>query len=374
MIGLRCVLGTGSRLILYACLSFSLCYVLCCCNSGSAGTQVDSAPGEAALPASGMSVAIERVGEIPFERYVEGNGTVESSTDVIVQSPFAGTMISNRAEDGRQVQAGEIVVSLDKDPVRHQLEAIELEIFRAQKDYESQLIGYSSLLSTLTEKEAGDVKRKLKISSGLATAELRQKELNKILGQTEIRAPFAGVLADVAISRKQLVEQGQSLFRIYDPRALLVRIKVLEGDGVALKKGYSATVVPIVDPAIAIHATVLSINPSVDADGMISVGLSLRDPAARTAASIFPGVHCTARITVPVKRCLVVPKSAVVIRSERPVVFTYNNGLAKWNYVKTGLDNGEKVEILDGLSSGSVVIVSNNLQLAHDSPVSIINP
>ena len=31
------------------------------------------------------------------------------------------------------------------------------------------------------------------------------------------------------------------------------------------------------------------------------------------------------------------------------MVFTYENGLAKWNYVTTGLDNGHEVEIVEGV-------------------------
>ena len=50
---------------------------------------------------------------------------------------------------------------------------------------------------------------------------------------------------------------------------------------------------------------------------------------------------------------------------------TYENGFAKWKYVEVGLDNGVDIEILSGLNDGDQVIVSENLQLAHDAQVSI---
>jgi hypothetical protein len=43
--------------------------------------------------------------------------------------------------------------------------------------------------------------------------------------------------------------------------------------------------------------------------------------------------------------------------------------LAKWNYVTVGLENDIEVEIKDGIKVDQIVIVSNNLQLAHDAPV-----
>lgn len=51
------------------------------------------------------------------------------------------------------------------------------------------------------------------------------------------------------------------------------------------------------------------------------------------------------------EKAAVVPKTAVVLRGGRSVVFTYEAGLAKWNYVTTGLDNGWKIEIVEEIST-----------------------
>lgn len=80
-------------------------------------------------------------------------------------------------------------------------------------------------------------------------------------------------------------------------------------------------------------------------------------------------MNASATILVPNEKSVIVPKSAVVIRNGKAVIFTYEAGLAKWNYVVVGRDNGKEVEILDGLVEGMKVIINNNLQLAHDSPV-----
>jgi membrane fusion protein (multidrug efflux system) len=89
-------------------------------------------------------------------------------------------------------------------------------------------------------------------------------------------------------------------------------------------------------------------------------------PALR---NIYPGMHGSAIIKVPSKKTLLVPKEAVVIRGNRSVVFTYENGLAKWNYVTVGRNNGVEIEIMEGLEKNVKVITSNNLQLAHEAVV-----
>ncbi len=76
---------------------------------------------------------------------------------------------------------------------------------------------------------------------------------------------------------------------------------------------------------------------------------------------------------------LVVPKSAVVMRDNLEVLFRYRGGRAQWTYVHTLMDNsGEYVVAANtergaDLSVGDSIIVSGNLNLAHETPVSIKN-
>lgn len=81
-------------------------------------------------------------------------------------------------------------------------------------------------------------------------------------------------------------------------------------------------------------------------------------------------MNCSVTINLPSGNTLIVPREALVMRSDRPVVFTLVNDKAKWNYVTVGRTNGKDVEITGGLKAGEQVITSNNLQLAHDAPVS----
>jgi hypothetical protein len=46
--------------------------------------------------------------------------------------------------------------------------------------------------------------------------------------------------------------------------------------------------------------------------------------------------------------------------------------LAQWNYVQTGLENSTEYVIVEGLQEGDVVIYDGNLNLAHETPVTVI--
>ena len=78
-------------------------------------------------------------------------------------------------------------------------------------------------------------------------------------------------------------------------------------------------------------------------------------------------------VRVSVKRSvegqLVIPKTAVVLRSGRQVVFTFNGEKAMWNYVQTGLENMTNLLRFqgDGMEEGAEVIVTGNVDLASGS-------
>lgn len=100
--------------------------------------------------------------------------------------------------------------------------------------------------------------------------------------------------------------------------------------------------------------------------GLVKVVLQLEG-----TSKAFPGMHVNVRMRLPFKSNIIVLKEAIVIRSGKQVVFTAVNGKAYWNYVKTGRENGKEIEVLEGLKTGDNVIISNNLQLAHDAPVTV---
>ncbi len=66
---------------------------------------------------------------------------------------------------------------------------------------------------------------------------------------------------------------------------------------------------------------------------------------------------------------VVVPRSAVVMRDNRPVVFVAQNGLAKWHYVGIGAENEDFYQITEGIAAGDSVIVEGNYNLAHDARI-----
>ena len=80
-----------------------------------------------------------------------------------------------------------------------------------------------------------------------------------------------------------------------------------------------------------------------------------------------------ARVRLTVERrpdALTVPRNAVVDADGKRGVFLVADQTAKFNEVKTGLSDGERIEILDGLAEGQRVITTGALALRDGDRVS----
>ena len=88
---------------------------------------------------------------------------------------------------------------------------------------------------------------------------------------------------------------------------------------------------------------------------------------------LFEGMNVRVSVQRSLGKQLVVPKSAVVLRSGKQVVFTLVNGKAYWNYVRTGLENADSYAIVEGLKVGDQVITTGNINLAHEAPVTVVD-
>lgn len=301
-----------------------------------------------------------------FQYLIQSNGKLKSLKEQTIVSEADGEVLACHAFDGSQVSKGSVIVQIETTKVKFRLDRANLNEFNANKEYESQLLSYENLLKDKGEEEGNAIKQKLRISSGLAGAQQDIKEASYDLSKSVITAPFTGRLADVTVQQGKYLHSGQTLFRIYDPASLLLETKILEADAPWVQTGMTAEVATISQPEVKFKASVYEINPYVDADGMISIKLLISNVQG---VPLFPGMNCTATIKVPMHRAVVIPKSALIMRNDKPVVFTMENGKAKWNYVSIGKDNGKEVEVIAGLRNKEKVITTANLQLADDAPV-----
>ena len=147
-----------------------------------------------------------------------------------------------------------------------------------------------------------------------------------------------------------------------------VAFTVLESELPLVKAGDRVEVMPYTVASGSLQGRIAEINPSVDENGMVKVKAQVNGKG-----KLFDGMNARVSVKRSVPGQLVIPKTAVVLRSGKQVVFTLKDGKAMWNYVQTGLENLSEYTVTgEGMEEGVTVITAGNVNLAHETPVKVV--
>ena len=157
--------------------------------------------------------------------------------------------------------------------------------------------------------------------------------------------------------------------RVTDDATMEIVFNVLETEIAHLKAGMEVEITPYANDKVTLKGTVTEVNPKIDENGMVKVRATTDNPEA----VLVDGMNVSILAKRQIADKLIVPKTAVLPRQGRKVVFVYENGRAIWKYVETGFENSREVCIESGLKEGEEAIYENNLGLSHECEVTLIN-
>ena len=350
---------------LLPCVLISLCLPIGCISTDKETPDPGFSPSDTSH-AQAVSVRVALAYRGRLQKQIPGQGRICSLFEETIYATGDGQVNWSIAENGRRVHAGEILAQLDTTLLALQREKLQLQLFNAYREFENLLVGYQPLLIGKPEAETAPIYQQLRARCGIPILEIEQQIHARALQAARIQAPVSGVLADVQLRTGTHIKAGQALYRIHDDLHFFLDALVLGSDAQAFFRGQSAQIKLSTSPGQTFRATLHSINPHLDESGMMQVRLDIH-----TSSPLIPGTFATAEIARSFPASTLVPVQALVLRDQRPVVFTVKNGRAYWNYVQPGNDNGKEVEILAGITAGDTVILSQNLGLAHRAQVAI---
>ena len=68
---------------------------------------------------------------------------------------------------------------------------------------------------------------------------------------------------------------------------------------------------------------------------------------------------------------MLIHKDALISKGQKQIVYIFDKGLAKQNFVKIGLSIGNKIEIIDGIKEGQLVVIKGNENLRPNQSIKI---
>ena len=181
---------------------------------------------------------------------------------------------------------------------------------------------------------------------------------------TRIHSPINGVVANLEALQWNPSQNYKSLCTIIQDQTMEVEFPVIESEFGFINKGMPVGIIPFINDSTLINGRISQINPQVDETGMVKVKAEFRNNGR-----LIDGMNVKVVIRKPVPGRLVVPKEALVIRQGKDVIFVRQDSLAIWKYVTVEFENSTSVSVKEGLEPGDLVIVSGNVNLAHETIV-----
>ena len=368
----------GFYLIIYL-LSVFLCLISVSCSEKKDKTKSESKDStEQASQTSQKSsyqikptqVKTTEVKKQHLDYIIHTNGKVVASQQAALSFLVSGKINKLYAQNGAYIKEGQTIASLENSEAILRFKRAKEEKAIRYDEYRKLFIDFGGELGDITS-ISDTLNQILKTRSGLALAQIQEEEAAQALENTILKAPFSGRLSNFFVSKGAFVSASSPVCMLHSSEALEVEAFVPESEVFMLEKGNKADILPISSSSIKFESTLIDINPQVENEGLVKLRFKI-NPNQKGDENLLLNMNVTVTLYIPQQEQLVIPKEAIVLRSEKEVVFSYQNERAFWNFVKTGKENGKEIEILEGLKEGQQIIISNNLQLSHDAEVEVL--
>ena len=173
-----------------------------------------------------VEVAKAAVARVAPRRWVPGG--VVSRNDARLATSAAGRL-EYVAEVGTRVRAGERVAKLEDEAVRLRVDDAKAEVARIESQRamsERQLQRLEKVGDTISQTQLDEVRSQLAVlTAQLQQAQVRQRVAQHDLDQTELRAPFAGVVTERLAQRGEYVATGAAIAHLVDTVHLEARVQ-----------------------------------------------------------------------------------------------------------------------------------------------------
>lgn len=190
------------------------------------------------------------------------------------------------------------------------------------------------------------------------------------LDETTIRAPFDGVIADMTITKGSRVSQQAPIGRLMSTE-LEAEIGVQESAISQVQVGQNVSLQVTAYPGQDFPGVVSQISPAADPNSRtFSIKVTPLQGQELLRSGMFADVAILAQEN---KNTILAPKQAIV-QGDQPSVFVVkDDNTVEQRTVTTGLYDKDRVEILDGLKVGDVVVVAGQPNLQDGFKAEVTN-
>lgn len=318
-------------------------------------------------PPPPASVAVTEVRSEPWQPSLKAVGTVTATQGIAVTNEVAGMVREILFESGQAMRAGERLVQLDDS-----VDEAELRGLLAERDLAA--IKYRRLAKLIKERSVSQSDYD-EAKAELDGAEARVASKRAVISKKAVRAPFDGILGIRSADIGEYLPPGSPIVPLQALDPILVDFNLPERHFNRLHTGQPLRLRLAAEPDRVFEGRITAINPGLDeATRSVRLQATLENPEQL----LRPGMFAQVEVLLPERTgVLTVPEAAITYTPYGDAVFLVEEQdgqlVAQRRQVETGPVQGERVEIVSGLSEGERLVLAGQVKLRNGQALQIDN-
>jgi membrane fusion protein (multidrug efflux system) len=288
---------------------------------------------------------------------------LETEKMASVYSRVQGLVDNISAEEGDNVNKGQLLMTLEADEYVLAEEKARLNYLNQKSDFERLEAMFEQNLLSKEEFE------KARFTLQGLEVDWKQAKLN--LSYTRITAPISGVVGNRLIKPGDRIQPTDKLFTVINTNEMIAVVYAPEKELGNIRKNQTAYITSDHLAGEQYEGWIKRVSPVVDPQSgtfKITVGVKNKDNVLR--AGMFVNTHI---ITATHENAVLIPKTAIVYENEQLSVFVVEDSMAIKVILKVGFQDYEKVESLEGIEEGDQIIVVGQAGLKNKTKVRIVH-
>lgn len=301
----------------------------------------------------------------PKAQQLSYSAKVEAGQFATLSTRISGNISSIKVKAGQQVKKGQVLITISNRDLlsqKAQLKSAQAEAQASFDNVSKDLKRFETLFnqSSASQKELDDIRTQFEMSKArLESAMNKESEIDEALSYSYIKAPFNGFITKKFVNQGELAAPGMPLLGIENQAGFKVLVKVPEAEISSLKIGDPVSVSVKSAGIKNLQASISEINPS----SLHSINQYELKIELKLSKEELKNIHSGMFANVIIKReaieCITIPKDALIHKGQLIGIYTVtSNQKAMLRWVRTGKSNGDRIEILSGLTAGEQYIRS----------------
>ncbi len=337
----------------------------------ASGPRAGAAPGGPGGPGSGpVAVEVGKVESVRLDDDAQAVGTLRARQSVMLRPEVSGRIAKLGFVDGQRVKRGQLLVQLDDTLQQAQLKQAEAQanIARTNLQRSRELAAQNFVSQSAVDQNAAA------LDVAMAQVALAQAQTTRM----RVLAPFDAVAGISTVNVGDYLKDGADMVGLEDLSSMAVDFRLPERFLARIKPGQPVDVQLDAMPGRSFKGRVEALDAQVDANGR---AVLVRARIDNPGTTLKTGLFARARIVFSSREAaLLVPEEALVPIGGRQLLFKIIEGeggakTARRIEAKMGLRVPGKVEILEGLSAGDLVVTAGHGRLvrAESTPVRVVD-